>query len=113
MDKKKEKIKIIKDPNAGKVLSDGTVLRKKRISKALKYFTIICLILLVFIGCLYAYIKNNVDSNTRKCSNARNCVITTDRKGNQLFQCEYCKDGIECNNKEIIHCQAYGGVKNG
>ena len=31
--KKEEKIKIIKDKNAGKVLSDGTTLRKKRTSK--------------------------------------------------------------------------------
>ena len=112
MAKKKEIEKIEKDKNAGKVLSDGTILRKKRVPKALKIFVVICLILLGFIGCLYAYIEFNVKSNTRKCSNARNCVITTDRKGNQLFQCEYCLDD-ECNNKEEIQCQAYGGVKNG
>ena len=112
MAKNKEKIKIIKDPNAGKILSDGTVLRKKRVPKIFKYFVIICLILLAFIGCLYAYIEYNVDSTTRKCSKSRNCEVITDKKGNQLFQCEYCLDD-ECNNKETIQCQAYGGVKNG
>jgi len=110
--KKEEKVKIIKDKNAGKVLSDGTVLRKKRMPKALKIFIVICFILLVFIGCLYAYIEYNVESNTRKCSRARNCVNITDKKGNQLFECDVCEDD-DCLNPEKVLCQAYGGVKNG
>ena len=112
MAKKKEKIKIERDPNAGKILSDGTVLRKKRVPKAFKIFVLICLILLAFIGCLYAYIEYNVESTTRKFSKARNCVNITDKKGNQLFECDLCEDD-DCLNPEKIQCQAYGGVKNG
>ena len=108
--KKEEKIKIIKDKNAGKVLSDGTTLRKKRTPKWFKYFVVICLILLVFIGCIYAYVKTNIESNTRKCSFARNCKVVYDKKGNQLFECTYCDDD-DCTNPEPIKCQAYGGVK--
>ncbi len=112
MAKKKEKIVIEKDPNAGRILSDGTVLRKKRAPKSFKYFIVICLILLGFIAGLYAYIEYNVESTTRKCSKARNCVNTTDKKGNQLFICDLCEDD-DCLNPEKITCQAYGGVKNG
>ena len=43
---KEEKIKIVKDKNAGRVLSDGTTLRKRRVPKAFKYFVFICLIML-------------------------------------------------------------------
>ena len=112
MAKKIEKVKIVKDPNSGKILSDGTVLRKRRMPKILKYFIVICIILIAFIGGLYAYIEYNVDSTTRKCSRARNCVNITDKKGNQLFECDLCEDD-DCLNPEKITCQAYGGVKNG
>ena len=110
--KKEEKIKIVKDKNAGKVLSDGTVLRKHRVSTWFKVFIILCLFALGVIGCLYAYIKTNVDSTTRKCSYARNCKVIYDKKGNELFECTYCSDD-DCTNPEPITCQAYGGVKNG
>lgn len=112
--KKEEKIKIEKDKNVGKVLSDGTTLRKKRINIKFKYFVAVCLVLILIIGCLYFYIENNVNSVTRKCNSkgVRNCTVITDKKGNQLFQCEYCKDS-ECTDIETITCQAYGGVKNG
>lgn len=107
---KEEKIKIVKDKNAGRVLSDGTTLRKRRVPKAFKYFVVICLIMLGFIGGLYTYIKTNVESTTRKCSYARNCKVTYDKKGNELFECTYCDDD-DCTNPEPIKCQAYGGVK--
>ena len=110
--KKEEKIKIVKDKNAGKVLSDGTILRKHRVPTWFKIFIILCLVALVVIGCLYAYIKTNVDSTTRKCSYARNCKVIYDKKGNELFECTYCSDD-DCTNPEPITCQAYGGVKNG
>lgn len=112
MAKKKEKVIIERNPNAGKTLSDGTVLRKRRVPKAFKIFVVVCLILLGFIGGLYAYIEYNVDSLTRKCSKAKNCVNITDAKGNQKFKCELCEDD-SCTNPEYIECQAYGGVKNG
>jgi hypothetical protein len=110
--KKEEKIIIERDKNAGKVLSDGTVLRKRRTPKWVPYFIVICIIMVGFIGGLYAYIKTNIDSTTRKCSYARNCKVTYDKKGNELFECTYCNDD-NCTNPEPIKCQAYGGVKNG